>query len=364
MAASGLKPGSIQTRLYAEGVLSPTGKPMWQRQVIRRMVDNDIYLPHTCDEVREMVMTEVAAKLEPGESYALWWFGRHEVTVKSISEPDGNGGKRYAKREIRRLRPREQQIAVPVPAHLPRDLVVTARATLAASKGTERKYLAREWELRGLLRCSCGGRMGTQTTKWKGGEITYHYYNCNRRRQLRKMCECTQKSLPAVEAEAWVWKLVSGLLKDPEKIQAGMNKLIAEEQSNRAGDPEREARIWAETLAESERLRAAYQDQQAVGHMTLEELGGKLRELEATRKLARAEIARLLEHKERVQELEQDRDVLLQSYAEMVPDALDDLSGEERNRLYRILRLEVTPTSEGLEVSGAFCASVLPSIAT
>jgi hypothetical protein len=59
--------------------------------------------------------------------------------------------------------------------------------------------------------------------------------------------------------------------------------------------------------------------------MTLDELGGKLRELETTRKLAHAELARLLEHKERLTELEQDRDVLLESYVEMVPDALDDL---------------------------------------
>jgi hypothetical protein len=37
MAASGLGPGAIQTRHHAEGVPSPTGKRMWQRQVLRRM---------------------------------------------------------------------------------------------------------------------------------------------------------------------------------------------------------------------------------------------------------------------------------------------------------------------------------------
>ncbi len=365
MAVSGLKPGSIQTRLYAEGVPSPTGKDMWQRQVIRRIVDNDIYLPYAHDEIGDLVSPEVAAKLDPAQSYALWWFGRHEVTAKTISEPDGNGGKRYMKREIRRPRPREQQIAVPVPAYLPRALVETARATLAASKGTERKYLAREWELRGLLRCSCDGKMSTQTTKPRGGDITYYYYTCNRRRKLRKMRGCEQKSLSALEVEAQVWELVSGLLKDPERIRAGMNRLIEEERTRgRAGDPEREARALADSMAESDRLRAAYQDQQAAGYMTLTELGTKLRELETTRRVAQAELEHLLAHKERVEELEQDRDFLLESYAEMVPDALDDLSGEERNRLYGMLRLEVMPASEGLEVSGAFCTSELPSTAT
>src|SRR5215213_9238958 len=198
MAEAGLGPGAIQTRLYAEGVPSPTGKRMWQRQVVRRMVENDIYLPYTCNEVKELVSTEVAARLDPELAYGLWWYGRLEVTVHAVSETDGNGGKRYTKRETRKPRPREEQIAVPVPAALPRGLVETARGTLVAKKGTERKYLARDWELRGLLQCSCGGRMGTQTTKPRGGETTYHYYACNRRRQLRKMCECAQRSLSAV----------------------------------------------------------------------------------------------------------------------------------------------------------------------
>ena len=102
MAASGLKPGAIQTRLYAEGVPSPTGKRLWQRQVLRRKVDNDIYLPRTSDEVKALVSPELGAKLDPEQSYALWWFGRYEVTIEPISASDGNGGRRYARREIRR----------------------------------------------------------------------------------------------------------------------------------------------------------------------------------------------------------------------------------------------------------------------
>jgi hypothetical protein len=108
-------------------------------------------------------------------------------------------------------------------------------------------------------------------------------------------------------------------------------------------------------------LRTAYQDQQAAGYMTLTELGAKLRETESTRRLAKAELEHLLAHKERVEELEQDRDALLESYAETAPDALDNLSGEERNRMYGMLRVEVTPASEGLEISGALCTSELLS---
>ena len=89
--------------------------------------------------------------------------------------------------------------------------------------------------------------------------------------------------------------------------------------------------------------------------MTLEELSTKLAKLEETRRTAEAELAVLEAREERVRELEADRDALLASYAEVVPealDALDALSGEERMRVYEMLQLEVRPDPEGYEVSG------------
>jgi hypothetical protein len=41
----------------------------------------------------------------------------------------------------------------------------------------------------------------------------------------------------------------------------------------------------------------------------------------------------------------------------MLPDALDALSGEERRKLYEMLRLEVAPAPKGLEITGAFSTS-------
>ena len=69
--------------------------------------------------------------------------------------------------------------------------------------------------------------------------------------------------------------------------------------------------MWSEKAAECARLRSAYQDQHAAGFMTLAELGSKL--------------------EERVEELEQDRDALLELYAGAVPETLDRLDGVERN---------------------------------
>jgi hypothetical protein len=106
-----------------------------------------------------------------------------------------------------------------------------------------------------------------------------------------------------------------------------------------------------------DRLRSAYQDQQAAGLMTLEELGGKLKELDRTRELGRAELERLRRRRERGEELERDREAVIEFYAGLLPEALDALSGEERRRLYGMLRLEVAPASDGLEVRGALSTS-------
>ena len=108
-------------------------------------------------------------------------------------------------------------------------------------------------------------------------------------------------------------------------------------------------------IAECSRLRSAYQDQQAAGLMTLEELASKLAKLEETRSVAAAELEALEAREERLRELEADRDSLLASYAETVPEALDELSAEERMRVYRMLQLEVRPNPEGYEVSGTLC---------
>ena len=160
----------------------------------------------------------------------------------------------------------------------------------------------------------------------------------------------------ATRVEDAVWRFVSGLLKDPYRIRAGIEELIEREREAGRDDPEGEIRHWDERIAECSRLRSAYQDQQAAGLMTLEELASKLAKLEETRRFAVAELATLDAREQRAKELEADRDTLLDSYAEMVPEALDGLSGEERSRVYEMLQLEVRPDPEGYEVSGALCS--------
>ena len=94
-----------------------------------------------------------------------------------------------------------------------------AHTLMAAHRPPERKHLARYWELRGLLRCGCG-LLITYTTTANGKP--YHCYKCFRRSDYKRGI-CKQKSLRTEQVEASAWGFASSLLKDPERIRAGMD---------------------------------------------------------------------------------------------------------------------------------------------
>lgn len=207
-----------------------------------------------------------------------------------------------------------------------------------------------------MIRCRCGWRMKTHSALRRNGTVGYYYYDCNKHGNYGREA-CPQKLLRAEEVEASVWMVVSGLLKDPARIMGGVEALIEKERRQLKRDPAREALIWADKLEKSARLRKAYQRQQAAGLMSLAELGEALEELEDERKRAEAELATLKHAQERIEELEQDRDGLQETLTRRMLGDLDNLTGNERAWVYRMLRLEVSITPQGgYRVSGMFCS--------
>ena len=121
------------------------------------------------------------------------------------------------------------------------------------------------------------------------------------------------------------------------------------------GNPDKEVEAWAKKLTEVDRMRSAYQDQQAEGLLTLDELRTKLAALEETRAIAVKELEALRSRREQFERLEHDAEALLEHYAGMVPQALDDLTSEERHDVYKMMRLKVLVSADGsVEVSGVF----------
>lgn len=142
--------------------------------------------------------------------------------------------------------------------------------------------------------------MRTHTSK--SGEKLYHYYKCCCRSDYKRGT-CRQKCLRAEAVEETVWSFVSSLLQDPEKIRTGMNALIEQERSADSRNVDKELVVWAKKVEECVHLRSAYQNQQASGLMTLEELGANLTELDIMRKTAEQELVALKNRRERVEEL-------------------------------------------------------------
>jgi hypothetical protein len=72
--------------------------------------------------------------------------------------------------------------------------------------------------------------------------------------------------------------------------------------------------------------------------------------------LARRKLEALVGRRQRLEELRRDRGAVLDAYVGMTAEALEGLTAEERNKLYKILKLRVVVRDDGTpEVSGVFC---------
>lgn len=159
----------------------------------------------------------------------------------------------------------------------------------------------------------------------------------------------------APDMEAEVWDLVSTLIQNPEELRRGLDAMIEEERNLARGNPDEEWRAWSKKLSEVEDERRGYLRLAARGSVSDAELDEALAELDSARNIARRELKAIEGHRERIEQLERDRDEIMDQYAGMTPEALQSLSPEDRNQLYRILKLRVIVDADGsLEVSGPF----------
>jgi recombinase-like zinc beta ribbon protein len=337
--------------------LPPPRGVRWQRTFVRQCIFDDVYKPHSFEEVAALVSPEVAARLDPSKSYGVWWYNRRRAKRTRVLE-SRSSERRYKERVRYTDKPRDEWIAVPVPdAGVPREIVDRARASI---ENNERCSSAgrRFWELSGgIFRCPECRRALVATTARKGlkeARRLLFYYQCATRRQTGKHACSFSRSVNAHKAEAVVWEAVSSLLTDPASLRQDLQAMIEREHKT-YGHPDAEARAWAEKLVELERRRDRYQEMFAAEAMTLDELRAKLEVVEETRETAKRELAALAGRRERLEEMERDRDLILESYAALAPEALDALSPEERRKVYVILNLTVEPLADGgLKMSGAF----------
>jgi hypothetical protein len=273
----------------------------------------------------------------------------------------GPEGREYKKKSSVAYKEGTEWIAVPVcDSGIPLEWVDAARTAVLGHRSPS-KLGGRFWELSGaLMRCGvCKRAMEPvdryyRTKSGKKGVICY--YRCREANRRKETCP-NNKSIRSDKAHPAVWDLVSGLLSDPERLRKGLDAMIEEQRGSLRGDPEGEARTWLERLAALDRKRSGYLDLAAEGIMDRDELRAKLAELQEDRETAEREIAAIEGRREQLEQMERDRETVMEHYAGTVPEALDALSPEERHKIYKMLRLEVLAyPDKSLEVSGAILA--------
>ena len=365
IGAEGATLYAVKRTIEREGVPTPNGGKFWAAKVLRLYVMDDVYRPYSLEELRALVeagqmSAEVFGRLDPHKRYGIWWFNRRRTRRTQVSEA-GVGGERSYKRKSRYVyRPKEEWVAVPVPdSEISPELVDIAREAIRDNSPPSAAG-RRVWELSGgIIRCGeCGYNMmihSVSSPRQADKEGRLFYYRCRKRNRDGHEACSHRKCHRADVVEPLVWEFVSGLLKDPERLRAGLERLIEQERAAMRGDPEQEVKAWLEKLSEVDQERRGYIRLAAKRHITDEELADELAALDETRATAEREVEALQSRRKVIEELERDRDALLESYARMVPEALDQLKADERHHVYKMLRLRVLVHQDhSLEVSGVF----------
>jgi site-specific DNA recombinase len=230
---------AIRQDLERRGLRTPSGKTGWDHSFIRGFLVNDLYKPHTFEEIRRIVSPELAARLDPEARYGVWWSGRRAFERKLVSK-NGPNGRQYKYRYKVKERAPEDRIAVPVPdSGIPCEWVDAAREAIKHNRRPDRAG-DRKWELSGgILRCAeCGRAMSARTFSKPGIKRTYFYYVCVAGAPHKPNTCSARKHHKAEEVETRVWDAVSGTLKDPERLRAGLDYMIEQESCGVHGDPQ------------------------------------------------------------------------------------------------------------------------------
>ena len=216
--------------------------------------------------------------------------------------------------------PREEWIGVPVPdPGIPKELVLAARNSIKDNVRVS-NCGRRFWELTGgVLRCAaCGYAMGTNfiTPRATG------YYRCSGRyRSGVRVCSET-KVFRAEETEAFVWRFVSGVLKDPVRLERGLNEMLEREKTLASRGPDDEEEAWLKRLAELKTQEDRLLDLYLEGKVDVDRYEARAAQIKQARKTVEDELARSKSRAIHIELLERDKDALLNHYAQVVPESL------------------------------------------
>jgi DNA repair exonuclease SbcCD ATPase subunit len=154
-----------------------------------------------------------------------------------------------------------------------------------------------------------------------------------------------------------VWGFVSGILKDPTRLERGLDEMLEQEKALSSRGPGEDEETWLNKLAELEAQEERLLDLYLENKLDVDRYESRVVQIKQSRKTVEDELARLKVRAAHVEQLKRERDALLNHYSRIVPERLDALEPEERNRVYKMMDLTVLAyENSDLEVKWALGA--------
>lgn len=315
VVAAGGNLRAVQREFEQAGIPNPSGKPTWSRRTIRNMVLDDVYRPHTHDEISGMVPPGVADTLDPEKVYGISWAGRKKSKFKN----------HRSKQRVVYETPPEEWTAVPI--DLTGSGLDRATADKAREKITDNKSPAkvgdRFWELTGLLKCAeCGRNMIAYRRAKQSGHN--HYYRC---RTSSTVDACAnRKSHPAERVENVVYEALRDMVDDQDLL----NRKIAERFAEKRRELSRAVSDTAplvERLASLDRRKEGYWDLAADRDISKETMRRKVEEIDTEREALQTALDDARHRDERLEALDRREKHLLS----LVNDGPDKYASIERS---------------------------------
>jgi site-specific DNA recombinase len=187
---------AIAQRLTDMGIPTPSSAHGWQRKQGKPTGWSNVL-------IRRLIISETYC--------GVWRYGKY-------INRGGKGG----------TRPIEEQIAVPVPAIVSREMWERAQARRAYNSKLAKRKMKHEYLLRGLIYCGCGRRM---IGGGRNREDNFYYY-CPRRYSCGTAAGSDLCREPLVKGEMieWAtWEYIINLVKDPQQFAARLRQAQAKE---------------------------------------------------------------------------------------------------------------------------------------
>src|SRR4051794_8242769 len=315
----------ILKRLNAGPWLPRSGRHAWSPSTVHHILADPIYV---------------------GTAYA------NRYAYVPAAKPRAQRGPHTGEATCRRLRPREQWIAIPVPALVDQETWDRAQAQLARNAALSFRNNARHsYLLRCLLTCEvCGLAMYGVTRPATATKPERQYYECRGKDCVlsARTAACPSRHLKAEEIEPVVWNHVAGLLADPDRLLAQFDHLAATAEAGSTRDQAAEQQLRARlerTIRADKRLLDAYQ----AGAITLAELSERRQFLASERQALerqQEDQARLRQQRLRAEAVRMD----LAAFCNRIHSRLDEATFADKQAILQLVIERIIVGNGRLEI--------------